>query len=340
MPIDDWEDDWDDEHEPVNTRSPRSSSRRNKPKSAAPAASETGPRREGTVVTVRKQRCRVALGDELVTAWLSAEMAAEQKSAIAVGDEVIVGERGRDLVVVEVTPRRTTLSRPDPHTPEKERVVAANVDVVVQVSAAKNPPLRLGLIDRYLIAIERGGARPVLCINKVDLADDRERKELEGALDDYRNVGIPILFSSTETGEGLDDLREAVSGSTAVLVGHSGVGKSSLLAALDQKLTIATSELHRQGRSGRHTTTSSALYEFPDGTRLIDTPGIREFGLFAIERETLRDYFPELGEYARSCRFRNCTHLHEPDCAVKAAAEEGHLPRYDRYRRIAEEPEP
>lgn len=333
----DWDDDdhWDEAEERL-ARSGGSSRKRKPKKEAAPSTPSSATNR-GTVVTVRKQRCKVAIGDELVTAWLSADMAAEQKHLIAVGDEVALEKRDREWIVEEVLPRRTILSRPDPFSPDKERVVAANVEVVVQVSAAKEPPLRTGLIDRYLIAIERGGARPVICVNKTDQTDQDELAAIAGQLIDYHDLGIPIIFCSASTGEGIDRLREAVSGRTAVLVGHSGVGKSSLLSALDKELQIATQALHSGGRSGRHTTTSSTLYEFPDGTRLIDTPGIREFGIFQLGREDLRFYFEEFENYSGGCRFRDCTHLHEPDCAVKAAAEEGDLPRYERYVRMAEE---
>ncbi len=338
--MDDWEDHWDETEDELR-RAGTSSRQKKRKKNRAVAAAET-PAAEpdkirGSVVTVRKQRCKVAMGDELVTAWLSADMAAEQKHLIAVGDEVALVRRDKDWIVEEVLPRRTILSRPDPFSPDKERVVAANIDVVVQVSAAKEPPLKTGLIDRYLIAIERGGAHPVICVNKIDQADQEERAVIAGELADYHTLGIPIVFCSASTGEGLDRLREVVSGKTAVLVGHSGVGKSSLLTALDQQLQIATQELHSGGRTGRHTTTSSTLYEFPDGTRLIDTPGIREFGIFQLDRNHLRFYFEEFENYSSECRFRDCSHLHEPECAVKAAAEEGELPRYERYLRMSEE---
>jgi ribosome biogenesis GTPase / thiamine phosphate phosphatase len=295
-------------------------------------------RHEGIVVTIRKKRTRVALGEELVTAWLTSDLASEQKSAIAAGDEVVLEKRGDDWIVAEVLPRRATLSRPDPFDPASERVVAANIDVVVHVSAAKNPPLRAGLIDRYLIAIERGGSRPVVCVNKADLLTQQERIDAEELLLPYVDLGIEIVWCSAEEGTGIDDLRRAVEGKTAVLVGHSGVGKSSLLNALDESLRIATRELHKEGNVGRHTTTSTTLYQFADGTRLIDTPGIREFGLWDIDRISLRFYFPEFGPYALRCRFRDCTHTHEPECAVQEAVESGELSesRYERYVGILE----
>lgn len=291
----------------------------------------------GTVVSLQKKRCHAAIEAAIVSCWLPAEIAARQRSAIAVGDEVVIERKGEDRVIQSVLPRRTTLSRPDPFSPEEERVVAANVDVVVQVSAAKHPPLRLGLIDRYLVAIERGGAQPALCVTKIDLVEPGERISLEASLSEYRDLGIPIVYCSIRTGQGIEDLRQLVSGRTAVLVGHSGVGKSSLLNALDDRLQLATGALHKEGSAGRHTTSRSNLFEFADGTRLIDTPGIREFGLWEMDPRSLGSYFPELAEYSTDCRFRDCTHLHEPDCAVRDAAERGEIPRFSRYVRLAEE---
>jgi len=336
--LDSW--DWDEvaEIEERGEHRPKHELRPNRRRKSAPPseADASGPnRRRGVVVTIRKRRVRAAVGDDLVTCWLSAELAARQKSAIAVGDEIAIEPRGRDLVVAEVLPRRTTLSRPDPFS-ANERVVAANVDVVIQVSSVINPEFKPGLVDRYLVAIERGGAQPVLCVNKIDLVDEGVLAMLDELLEPFRAIDVPVVLVSATTGRGIETLREIVAGKTAVLVGHSGVGKSSILNALDESLELATRTLHKEGKVGRHTTTSSTLYDFPDGSRLIDTPGIREFGLFAMDRESLRFYFPEFAELALDCRYRNCTHLHEPDCAVQEAAEAGELPRYDRYRTMAE----
>lgn len=337
--LDSW--DWDEvseieergEHRPKHELR---TARRKKAAVSDPATDALAERRRGIVVTIRKRRVRAASRGELLTCWLSADLASRQKSAVAVGDEILIEESGRDLVVAEMLPRRTILSRPDPFS-GTERVVAANVDVVVQVSSVVSPPFKPGLVDRYLVAIELGGARPILCVNKTDLATPEELAELDEMLTEFRSIDIPIVLTSATTRSNIDDLRALVAGKTAVLVGHSGVGKSALLNALDESLELATSALHKEGRVGRHTTTSSTLYEFPDGSRLIDTPGIREFGLFEIDRSSLRLYFPEFAELALDCRFRNCTHLHEPDCAVKEAADAGELPRYERYCAMAEE---
>ena len=149
---------------------------------------------------------------------------------------------------------------------------------------------------------------------------------------------MPVIACSSRTGEGLDALRDAVRGMTSALVGHSGVGKSSILNALDERLQIATGDLHRRG-TGRHTTTSSTLHDLGGGTLLIDTPGIREFGLWDLEPDTLREYFPEFDEAAESCRFNDCTHLHEPQCEVKERVAAGEISpdRYDAYARLAED---
>ena len=276
------------------------------------------------VISIAGARCRVfQRGQE-------ADVVLRQKSDLAVGDRVTIeGDH-----IVAVLPRRTVLSRPDPSNRHRQRVIAANLDVVIHVVSVKAPPLRPRLIDRFFIAIQRGGAQPLLCVNKIDLlADDAEL----AVLDPYREL-MPVILCSTKSGEGLDALRGAVQGKTCALVGHSGVGKSSILNALDRRLQLSIGELHRAG-SGRHTTTASTLYDFGDETYLIDTPGIREFGLWDLSADTLAEYFPEFAEAAESCRFNDCSHLHEPDCEVKRRVASGAIPaaRYDTYTRLVED---
>jgi ribosome biogenesis GTPase len=240
---------------------------------------------------------------------------------LAIGDRVhISGGRVR-----EILPRRTVLSRPDPHNPNIERVLAANVDIVAIICSLGVPPLRAGLIDRYLVAVQRGGARAVICVNKIDLLT--HPAELE-PMHSYRQIGVPVVLCSAETGSGLEELATVLAGNTCVFTGHSGVGKSSLMNALWPELKLATGTV---GIKGRHTTSASSLHLLPRGTILIDTPGIREFGLWRVSAADLASYFPEFREVALRCRFRDCRHLEEPDCAVRAAGSE----RYASYRRIA-----
>ena len=290
------------------------------------------------VIGISSGRCRVFHHGREVDCMVPSEIAARQKSALAVGDRVLTEDADGVCRLASILPRRTVLSRPDPINPHRQRLIAANIDVVIQVVSVRKPPLRPRLIDRYLIAIQRGGAQPLICVNKIDLVPQEERAvELE-PLETYRRLDVPVIACSSRSGEGLDVLRGAVGGMTCALVGHSGVGKSSILNALDERLNIATGELHRRG-TGRHTTTSSTLHDLGGGTLLIDTPGIREFGLWDLQAETLREYFPEFAEPAESCRFNDCTHLHEPQCEVKERVALGEInpARYDAYVRLSED---
>lgn len=248
------------------------------------------------------------------------------------GDQVLVESEQ----IQGIRPRRTTLSRPSPESAQREKVIACNIDVVVVVSAWKNPPPRFGLIDRYLIAIQRGGAEAVLCFNKRDLCPDEERAQYQEPLSLYQSLNIPLVEVSAETKEGIEELRQHIQGKRVAFVGHSGVGKTSLRNALDPSHQESTRAV---GRKGRHTTTSASLTVLPDGTEIFDTPGIRELGLWQVSAQDLPSYFPEFEPYLGQCRFSDCTHKHEPDCAIRSAVDDGSLPweRYRAYLRLSEE---
>ena len=256
-------------------------------------------------------------------------------TGVAVGDRVLFSvERRR---ITGVLPRSSCLSRPDPHNPLVERVVAANIDVVVNVVSVRTPPLRPGLIDRYLIAIENSGAEPLICVNKADLIAE-DAGEIASLLAPYRAIGIAVVLCSANTGQGLQEMTDLLAGRMCVFAGHSGVGKSSLLNALVPGLEIATQAVSQIHETGRHTTTGSRLYKLPGGGMIIDTPGIREFGLWQVTPAQVREYFHEFDGHSAECAFSDCSHTHEPNCAVTPAVATGLISaaRYESYRRIME----
>jgi ribosome biogenesis GTPase len=223
--------------------------------------------------------------------------------------------------VCGIAPRRTILTRTDPVNERRERVIVANVDRMVIVAAITNPPLRTGLIDRYMIAAARAGIQAILCINKLDLSTDTSA---------VAGYALPIVRCSTKTGQGIDELRDWLAGSVAVLTGHSGVGKSSLLNSLSEEDQARVGLLSEETGKGRHTTTASRLYRLKNGARIIDTPGIREFGLGPVTLDELKAAFPEFS--GARCRFNDCTHNAEPDCAIREAGG----PRYEAWLRLLE----
>ncbi len=278
------------------------------------------------VVGLAKGRATVEKDGNRLVLPLAPRLAAEQQSAVAVGDEVTVA----DGVVRAVRPRRTWLGREDPLNGHG-RVIVANVDVVVVVVSVVAPPLHPRIIDRYLIAIARGGAQPLVAVNKIDLGD----AELS-LLDPYRAAGIEVVPCSADSGIGLDDLRGRLEGKTCAFVGHSGVGKSSLMNALAPQIGQETGAVSDGYGRGTHTTTASSMFDLGGRTRLVDTPGIRSFGLGKLTLEELAWGFPEFE--GLGCRLRGCSHGHEPGCAVREAVERGELSgfRYETYLGLLE----
>lgn len=292
----------------------------------------------GRVLAVDRGGCELALpGGERRACRLSGELAKVQQEAVAPGDLARLSEADPSLVV-EILPRRSLLSRPDPMNPRIQRVLAANIERVLIVNAAVQPAFKPGLVDRALVAVEQGGAVPVVVLTKADLLDPRRRAALEGELAHYRELGLAVFLLSTRTGEGLADLAEALEGRAAALMGHSGVGKSSLLNALLGEERTRTGEVRSADGKGRHTTTQARLHPLGAGF-LIDTPGVRSFGLWALDLATLRAAFPDLE--GRGCRYDDCRHDREgeADCGVKRDLARGRLPpaRHRAWRRLLAE---
>jgi ribosome biogenesis GTPase len=284
------------------------------------------------VIAHSKKWAFVTLEGEEQLCIVDERLREDDATLLAPGDQVLVEWEGDEAIVRGVAPRRTRLCRPGGEGARiAEQVLAANVDILILVTAAAEPPFRPGLVDRYLIAAEVGGVEPVLCVNKMDLVDDPPAE-----LQIYRELGVRIVLTSCEKDTGLDELRDVLRGKLSVLSGHSGVGKSTLLNHLDPDLRIKTQTTSESTGKGRHTTTAARLYELSDDICIIDTPGIRALGLWQISPEEVAYYFPEIAEAGQACKFRDCTHTHEPQCGVRAAVESGELSalRYDSYLRI------
>ncbi|HYC79173.1 MAG TPA: ribosome small subunit-dependent GTPase A [Planctomycetota bacterium] len=250
---------------------------------------------------------------------------------VAAGDRVRVEtERGRSRIV-EVLPRRGWLSR---LRGGKEQVIVANVDQVLVVGSAAWPRFRPRLSDRLIVAAERARFEPVVVINKIDLVEDRAA--LEERLAVYRGMGYLALATSTTTGEGVDVLRERLRGRITAAAGPSGVGKSSLLNAIDPTLQVKTAPISDRWGKGVHTTVKSTFHPLAGGGWYVDTPGMRSFAVAGLDPADLAVFFRDLAPFVDACRFNSCTHDHEPECAVKTAVVQGKasLDRYRSYLRI------
>jgi ribosome biogenesis GTPase len=258
---------------------------------------------------------------------------------LVTGDHVIVrlpvAEAGVDAgaVVVAGCERHTLLSRPDSR--GLLRPVAANIDAMLITIAPRPQPFPF-LIDRYLVAADMHEIQPVIVCNKSDLLDDNHRDEIEKLLSIYRAIGYPVFLVSSHEGVGLEAIEDYLCDKMAVVVGQSGVGKSSLIHALLPGIEIATGELSDAVEKGKHTTTTARLYHLPRGGSIIDSPGIREFTLQHVPAQQLLSHFVDLRDYADHCRFRDCQHLHEPHCALLAAEADGSVfpERLASYRHI------
>lgn len=315
--------------------------------------------RRGVVLEGTGGVWRVRVGDEIIDASLRGRLkkegygfradgtirrdtiaAAAEKLKLAVGDEVLLERDERDGVwaIGEILPRRSRLARRAPGGGFGERVLAANVDQVVIVFAAANPEPHPRMLDRFLVIAEANALPARVVINKVDLIGEGAAHERFG---DYERAGYPVHFTSAKTGIGLDTLRAMLDGRVSVFTGPSGVGKSSLLNALFPGLTLRVGEISQSVNKGRHTTVGALMLPLPEPSRgyVVDTPGLREVGMWSLPAEHLDRCFPELRPFADRCRFADCAHVAEPDCAVRDAVAEGVVSRgrYENYVKLRDE---
>jgi ribosome biogenesis GTPase len=301
----------------------------------------------GIVTSVSSRSCRVYVegrGELRCTLrgvlW---DEGATESRPVAVGDRVRLHLEGDDGVIEEREERTNRLARPTPRGARQSRVqvIAANLDRLLLVAALADPPFRAGLVDRFLVAAAVQDIPPVIVLNKVDLEGAGEPPARRSVVQPYREFGYRVVETSCSTGEGLDALRDLMSEGLSLLVGHSGVGKSSLLNAVSPGLELHTREVAGYHGRGRHTTTRVTLLHLDGGGWVVDSPGIREFGVADIGPGELARLYPGFGELPERCRFANCLHREEPDCAVRAAVTGDQLPavRHERYLRLLEDVE-
>ncbi|OLQ69817.1 ribosome biogenesis GTPase RsgA [Photobacterium proteolyticum] len=246
------------------------------------------------------------------------------------GVEALQGIAG---VVEAVHERESMLTRPDYY--DGVKAVAANVNRIIIVSAVL-PELSLNIIDRYLIAAETVGVEPLIVLNKVDLLDAENRQQVEQLLSLYQDIGYQLRYVSTDTGEGMEALKEDLKDHVSIFAGQSGVGKSSMVNALMPEVDAEIGDVSENSGLGTHTTTAARLYHFPEGGDLIDSPGVREFGLWHLEPEQVTEAFVEFRDYLGGCKFRDCKHGDDPGCIIREAMEAGKISqeRYDSYHKI------
>lgn len=259
---------------------------------------------------------------------------------VVVGDEVLFTTEGDDFVIEELSPRRNYIIRRASNLSKESHIIAANIDRAMLVVTLASPRTAPEFIDRFLVTCEAYSIPATILLAKIDLAADcREQVEAFRAI--YESAGYEVVEISAKFGTGLDRVRELVAGRTTLVAGNSGVGKSTLIGALEPTLDVRTGEISQSHHKGRHTTTFSTMYPLTGGGSIIDTPGVKGFGLIDIEDAELCRYFPDMMRYAPECRYYNCTHVHEPDCAVVRAVEIGEIAysRYESYLKILDEDE-
>jgi ribosome biogenesis GTPase / thiamine phosphate phosphatase len=260
---------------------------------------------------------------------------------IAVGDEVemeMENELEHTATITKIFDRRNYINRQSPSHKMQHHIVASNLDQSLLFGTLKEPKTSQGFIDRFLVTCEAFHVPAIIVINKTDLFKKKESEKLAAWKAMYEAVGYKIVPVSVKENKGLEEVKELLKDKVTLLTGHSGVGKSSFINAVFPQLTLRTQEVSGWSGKGLHTTTFAEMFDLPDGGKIIDTPGLREFGLINISKQELSHYFPEMRNLLHTCHFNNCLHINEPGCGIKKAVEDGliHQDRFFSYYSILE----
>jgi ribosome biogenesis GTPase len=260
---------------------------------------------------------------------------------IAVGDKVAFepeNEEGNSVMITEIRDRHNYINRQSPRHKHQHHIVAANLDQSLLLATLKDPRTSQGFIDRSLVASEMYHVPALIVFNKADVYRKKELAQFEAYKKMYEAVGYTVILISIKDNSGIEEVKEKLKGKTTLVSGHSGVGKSSFINAVMPQMQLRTKEVSGWSGKGMHTTTFAEMYDLPFGGELIDTPGMREFGLVDIERQELSGYFPEMRQRLAHCQFNNCLHTNEPGCAIREAVQNGeiHEDRYVSYYNILE----
>lgn len=306
---------------------------------------------EGRVLSINPQGIIVDWQGEKISCVLKGLLKKEKthaKNLVAVGDFVLFEKMAEgEGIIAHVKPRNTILSRADNLSRRKEQLIAVNIDQVIITASVVHPPLKSSIIDRYIIAARKGGMKPLIVINKIDLLEDeenydpiflaKERLIYKEAVQAYAAARVPLISLSTVQGAGMEELKKAMHDKSSVFSGQSGVGKSSLINAITG-LRLRVGEVIEKTKKGAHTTTTTQLIPLEFGGWCVDTPGIKSFGVWNLDREEVEGYFPEIHDLGLACKFSDCTHTHEEQCAVLKALEEERLSllRYESYQALRE----
>lgn len=308
-----------------------------------PTTDAAGDYSEGVVIRSTGSWYEVQVRDDVIASTIRGKFRLEMEDAaltnpVAVGDRVTIQHlKDGTGVIEEVHPRETMLCRRAAgRRVGMAQIIAANIDFVWIVQSVRLPTPTLGFIDRVLVMCERYELDAGIILNKMDLLRPEDEAQVEDLAAIYGAMGYELMFTSADQKRGLDALAEHLSDRVSVVTGPSGVGKTTLLNALEPGLDLRTGEVSEKNQKGRHTTTYAARYALSSGGAIVDTPGIREFGVVEMEAWELAHYFREFQPYIHDCRFPNCTHDHEPSCAVRDAADAGRIPeaRYISYLKI------